>query len=77
MRLSKARELYELCLLKSFDAVPVPDGWILVVQAKIEHRFGSTLETAQGAEKLYMTLDSLNNDVTRIQGSRQSWTTKI
>ena len=78
MKLQKATEYASLDLLDAFTAVPVEGGYLLALDHRGETRQGTVLETAQGKEKLYSTLDSLNNDVERITGGqRQPWTMKI
>ena len=77
MKLAKAIEYASLDLIDALTAVPVEGGYLLALDHRGETRQGTVLETAQGNEKLYSTLDSLNNDVTRITCQRQPWTMKI
>ena len=77
MRLSKAREYQALDLIDRFTATPVPGGYMLAIDHRGEPRQGTTLETAQGAEKIYSTLSAVNADVERITEQRQPWTMKI
>ena len=77
MRLSKAREYQALDLIDRFTATPVPGGYMLAIDHRGEPRQGTTLETAQGAEKIYSTLSAVNADVERITEQRAAWTMKI
>ena len=77
MRLSKAREYQALDLIDGFTATPVPGGYMLAIDHRGEPRQGTTLETAQGAEKIYSTLSAVNADVERITEQRAAWTMKI
>ena len=77
MRLAKAREYQALDLIDRFTATPVPGGYMLAIDHRGEPRQGTTLETAQGAEKIYSTLSAVNADVERITEQRQPWTMKI
>ena len=77
MRLAKAREYQALDLIDRFTATPVPGGYMLAIDHRGEPRQGTTLETAQGAEKIYSTLSAVNADVERITGQRAAWTMKI
>lgn len=72
MKLAKAKEYYELGLLKAFSAVAVhdegePPGWILSIAGKEGRAW--TMHTALNEEKTYATLDSLNADVRRVLGA--------
>ena len=77
MKLAKAKEYYQLDLLDGFTATPVPDGYMLAIDHHGNIRQGSTLETAQGVEKIYSTLSAVNADVERITEQRAAWTMKI
>ena len=77
MKLAKAREYQALDLIDRFTATPVPGGYMLAIDHRGEPRQGTTLETAQGAEKIYATLSAVNADVERITEQRAAWTMKI
>mgnify|MGYP003378365925 CR=1 FL=1 len=77
MKLAKAKEYHGLDLIDGFTATPVEGGYLLAIDHRGDPRWGTVLETAQGAEKLYVNLASLDRDVARIIGTRQPWVMRI
>jgi len=81
MKLAKAKEYYALGLISGLWAVQASsgcvEGWILVLDSSVGQAGSHSLKTALGEEKFYATLDSLNRDVVRIIGSRQSWSMRL
>lgn len=81
MKLAKAKEYYELDLLKSFSALRVDDtpaGWQLVIEGSKGQSW--TLKTALGQVKIFASLDSLSTEVQRIFGDQAKapcWTCNV
>ena len=78
MKLAKAKEYYGLGLVVAFTTVPCEGGWLLTIETTTrDGDYGHVMETALGEQKVYSTLDSLDRDLVRIVGSRQSWSLRL
>lgn len=80
MKIAKAKEYFELGLLKSFAAVRVddPEGWMLTIEGPESRSW--VMKTALGQDKVYSTLDTLSTEVQRIFGDQAKapcWTCNV
>lgn len=68
MNLAEAKDYFKLDLFVGFHAIkdPLSEGWMLVFEGAKERSW--VMQTALGKDKIYSTMDSLNQDVGRVMG---------